>query len=160
MPEQIGFVRENLKDGFAVVVTDRKGACSGCHSDDGCRSCLSTGTKIESRVSNPINAQAGEVVRISLRNSDLFKGAALFYLLPVACVIAGALIGLNVNWASGLSVTSRPVLGGLIGLVVGIGTAMLVGRSRYARKHLSPSITSVISSGTGQPVNKPHSCCC
>ena len=76
MAQQIGLIRENQKDGYAVVITDRKGACSGCHTGgDGCRSCLS-GAKLESRVANPINAREGDVVKITLKSSELFKGAA------------------------------------------------------------------------------------
>lgn len=159
MAERIGLVRENLKDGFAVVVTDRKGACSGCHSGDGCRSCLSTGSKMESRVANPIHARAGDIVKINLKSSDLFKSAALFYLVPVAGLFAAALAGDGLAAWAGWQATTGSVLGGLAGLILGIGLVMLIGRSRYARQHLAPSITAVVTSPAGPAAMKPPPCC-
>lgn len=159
MAERIGLIRKNLKDGFAVVVTDRHGACTGCHTGgDSCRSCLSS-AKIESRVTNPIGARTGDIVKISIKSADLFKSAALFYLLPVVCLIAGALISLWANQSSPIYETTRSTLGGLTGLVVGIGLAVLCGRSRYARTHLSPSITAVVTPGMGQSATRQSSCC-
>jgi positive regulator of sigma E activity len=159
MAERIGLVRENLQNGFAVVVTDRKGACSGCHSGDGCRSCLSTGSKMESRVANPINAGAGDIVKISLNSSDLYKSAALFYLVPVACLFAAALAGEGLAVWAGWQTTTGSVLGGLAGLVLGIGLAVLIGRSHYARQHLAPSITAVVTSPTEPAAMNQPPCC-
>ncbi len=159
MVERMGLVRENLQDGFAVVVTDRKGACSGCQSGDGCRSCLSTGSKMESRVANPINACAGDIVKISLNSSDLFKSAALFYIVPVACLFAAALAGERLAAWAGWQTTMGSVLGGLAGLILGIGLAVLIGRSRYARHHLAPSITAVVPSPTEPAAMKQPPCC-
>ena len=62
MAEHIGIVIKKESDRYAQVVTDRKGACGGCQSTPhGCRSCLAS-AKMESRVANPLGAQAGDLV--------------------------------------------------------------------------------------------------
>ena len=95
MAERIGIVLKSEMNGWARVVTDRQGSCGGCHSGvAGCRTCLA-GSKIESRVTNPINARSGDVVKISLPSASIFKGAVLFYILPIAGLILGALGGLS-----------------------------------------------------------------
>lgn len=157
MAEKIGLIRENPADGLAVVLTDSSEACGGCRSGgDGCRSCLCA-AKIESRVTNPINAQAGDIVKISINAADLFKGAALFYLLPVVCLIAGSFISLWASDASKLYESTRSAFGGLTGLTLGIGLAMLFGRSCYALAHLAPWITAVVAPGMDQPATRPPS---
>ena len=51
MAEQIGIIVENEANGLARVLTDRRGACGGCHSGPSkCHGCLSTSGKLESHV--------------------------------------------------------------------------------------------------------------
>ena len=62
MAENIGIVIKAEADNHAQVVVDRKGACGGCQpTGGGCRSCLAS-AKIQSRVANPVNAKAGDLV--------------------------------------------------------------------------------------------------
>jgi sigma-E factor negative regulatory protein RseC len=159
MAEQIGIISENQAEGWAVVMTDRKGACGGCHTHgDGCRSCMS-GSKLESRVANPINAQAGDVVKINLKSTDLFKGAFILYFIPVACLMSAAYTGASLAGRVGWSANAGSVLGGLIGLVAGVGLVMLLDRSRYVRQHMTPTITQVITPVPGRTKSNTTSCC-
>lgn len=158
MAEQIGIIRETHCEGWAIVVTDRKGACGGCHPGGGCHSCFS-GAKLESRAANPINAQVGDVVKICLRTSELFKGAFILYLIPVACLIAAAILGARLSgWAS-VSESTGAVLAGVAGLVSGVGLVMLLDRTHYVRQHMIPTITAVITPAMGQRPAKQPSCC-
>ncbi|MBI5552490.1 MAG: SoxR reducing system RseC family protein [Desulfobacterales bacterium] len=158
MTEQIGIIRENHSEGWAIVVTDRKGACEGCHPGGGCHACLS-GAKLESRAANPIKAQAGDVVKISLPTSDLLKGAFILYLMPVAFLIVAALLGERFAGWAGLSETTGAVLTGVVGLASGVGLVMFLDRTRYVRQHMIPTITAVMTPALGQPATKQPSCC-
>jgi sigma-E factor negative regulatory protein RseC len=146
MAEQIGIVTEIDPGGWARVLTDRKGACGGCHSDQGggCRSCLA-GAKFESRVTNPLGAKPGDVVRVVLRSRDFFKGAAVLYLFPVAALLLGALTG---SWVLGL-VGLEPTAGAIFGALAGVGIAGLclvrLDRSRIAKSSLIPAVVEVLS---------------
>ena len=149
MAEQIGIVIQTEPGGWARVLSDRKGACGGCHGDHGggCRGCL-TSAKFESRVTNPVGAKAGDVVRISLRTEDLFKGAAVLYVLPVIALLIGAFAG---AWIAGHIGWSASV-GGVFGAFAGISAAAVllirVNRSKWARQRLTPTVLGVVSSSS------------
>jgi sigma-E factor negative regulatory protein RseC len=143
MAEQMGVVLQNERDGQVRVLTERKGACGGCHSTPGgCAGCLSH-AKMESLVRNPVGAQVGDLVRISLPAASLFKGAALLYLLPVATLILGAVGGSWIAKASdGANLGS--IGGGLVGLVAGFLLVAALGRTRRLRNLMTPTITTVV----------------
>jgi len=158
MAEQIGIVIENEANGMARVVTDRKGACGGCHSGASkCRSCL-TSAKLESHVVNPINAGVGDVVKITISQANLFKGAAIMYLLPIATLILGAVGGVWLGGTSGWG-DSGSVLGGLAGLVFGFWAVTRLGRSRRLSRQMTPTISEIVTA-SGTPMQKLHPSCC
>jgi sigma-E factor negative regulatory protein RseC len=158
MAEQIGIVIENEANGMARVVTDRKGACGGCHSGASkCRSCL-TSAKLESHVVNPINAGVGDVVKITISQANLFKGAALMYLLPIATLILGAVGGVWLGGTSGWG-DSGSVLGGLAGLAFGFWAVTRLGRSRRLNRQMTPVISEIVTASDA-PMQKLHPSCC
>lgn len=162
MADQIGVVTEKQDGGWAIVVSDRKGACSGCHSGDGCHSCLSglSTTKMQSRAINPINAHVGDVVKIHLRSSDLFKGAFVLYLIPAICLMGGALTGAEVAASRGWGQTATTVLAAALGLIMGMGLVMMLDRSRYIRQRMRPTIVEVMAPAESAPGPlTPPSCC-
>jgi sigma-E factor negative regulatory protein RseC len=162
MAEQIGIVTEIDPGGWAHVLTDRKGACGGCHSNQGggCRSCLA-GAKFESRVTNPLGAKPGDVVRVSLRSKDFFKGAAMLYLFPVVALLVGALVGPWILGLVGVAPTAGAIFGALAGIVIAGLCLVRLDRSRIAKSSLIPAIIEVLSSGksTSSPVAGNHACC-
>jgi len=158
MAERIGIVQGIEANGMARVVTDRKNACGGCHSDSAeCRSCL-TSAKLESVVSNPIGAKAGDVVKLTISSATLFKGAVIMYLLPIATLILGAFLGLWWGGKSGWGDTGS-VLGGVIGLLAGFGAVTLMGRSRRLGRQMTPVISEVVTASHGAaPPHHAHCC--
>ena len=158
MAEQIGIVVANETNGLARVQTDRRGACGGCHSGPSkCRGCLSTSGKLESHVANPISAGIGDVVKIYIDQGDLFRGAALMYLLPVTTLIAGAAAGFLLMGDLG------SVSGGLAGLVLGFWTVTRLGRSRRLSRRMTPKITEILTHSDTpacKPANQVRPSCC
>lgn len=162
MAEQIGIVTGVDADGWACVLTDRKGGCGGCHSDHGggCQSC-SAGSKFESRVSNPVGAQPGDVVKISIRSQDLFKGAAILYLIPAVALLIGAMAG---GWLAG-RIGWQATSGNVLGAVVGISAAVLfligMDRSRRVKRRFTPAIVEILASGKHSSLiaSVHHACC-
>jgi sigma-E factor negative regulatory protein RseC len=161
MAEKMGIVVECTSAGWARVRADTRGVCNGCHeSGGGCRTCL-TSTSMESRAANPVGAQAGDVVKISLRSATLFKGAAVLYLVPVLALLLGGLAG---TWAASLLGWSE-VAGAIPGSGLGLGLAVVLiiffDRSRWARSNLVPVITEVLEhNGEAQPHPAAHGSCC
>ena len=99
-----------------------------------------------SRVANPINAGPGEIVRVELDSREVFKGAAILYLLPVLTILAGAFSGVGIETHIGLRTGAGSILFSLIGLLLGLLVVKFFDRSDWARRKLSPTITSVVSS--------------
>jgi sigma-E factor negative regulatory protein RseC len=158
MADQTGIVIRNENDGLARVLTDRRGACGGCHTGPGqCRSCL-TSARLESQVANPLGAAVGDVVKVSLPQANLFKGAAMTYLLPIAALILGAAFGLLLGSAWGWT-DAGPVMGGLGGLALGFWAVVRLGRGANLSRQMRPVITAVVR--TTDQTEKPHrtSCC-
>lgn len=146
MPMRIGLVHETVAGQMAQVITDRKGGCGGCQPSHGCRSCLAS-SKILSQVQNPISAQNGDLVEISMAQRALWCSAALFYLLPVLSMVIGAIVGneaIGGTWA-----TVGLALGGLTASFLLVWWIYRVPRIQLA---LVPRITKIIQAAS--PVDK------
>jgi sigma-E factor negative regulatory protein RseC len=161
MAEQIGIVTGIEPGGWAKVLTDRKGACGGCHSiGGGCHGCLA-GSKFESRVINAVGAQPGDLVKVSLSSKNFFKGAAMLYLFPIMALLAGAIAG---TWAAG-RIGWTETTGGVLGAIIGIGIAVVLlirlDRSQLTRRYLTPTVVEVLSTDKLSPQTPAakHACC-
>lgn len=144
MSTTIGIVLDNNGNGFAHIKTNRSGACGGCDSGSGhCHSCLAN-SQIISRVANPINAKPGETVRVELDSKEIFKGAAVLYLLPVLTLLVGAFVGSGIGGYIGLGDSTGSVIFSLVGLLLGLFLVKLFDRSNWAKRKLSPTIARVI----------------
>jgi sigma-E factor negative regulatory protein RseC len=145
-----GLVAKIEKDGFAQVIMDRKSACSGCDTGkaDKCRSCL-TGAKIKARVLNSKCAAQGDIVTVSISRAKIMKGAAVFYLLPVILLIAGALIGNSFENSFALGHNLSTMAGGFIGLAAGLYMVRKISEYMNSDQGLVPEITQILSSRSG-----------
>lgn len=160
MAEKIGVVIDSDLDGWARVLTDRSGGCGGCHAGtSGCRSCL-TGAKLESRAANAVGARSGDIVKLALPATTVFKGAALLYLLPVVSLIGGAFLG---HWLGNLFAwpgSAGAVGGSLAGLAAALWVVVRMGRSNHLVRQMTPVITTVLQrSGTTAVWPQPGTCC-
>ena len=147
MPERIGKILRISTDNTAEVITDRKGACSGCQDTHGCRSCLSdSGNKMVSTVLNHAGAGPGDVVVIHQKASALWTGAFLIYLLPIFGLIVGAAAGSSVTAGDGMDDSTWAVIFGFCGLALGFLITFFIARSPGGRERFMPRILQVIES--------------
>ena len=162
MAEQIGMVTRVDPGGWVSVLTDRKGACGGCHSGHGggCHSCLA-GAKFESRATNPVGARQGDIVKVSMPSGDFFKGAAMLYLLPVAALLVGALVGTWISGRFGWSATVGAISGAVAGIGLAVVFLILFDRSATVRSRLTPKVVEVLISAqsSSKPPISGHACC-
>ena len=100
-------------------------ACSGC----GCRASCAADEAHEQFVSVTLRqaAQAGERVRLQLPESALPLAALLGYLLPVVCLLGGAVL-----FSRLLATDAATVCGALLGLVAGLLLVRRIARSPLA----------------------------
>ena len=94
----IATVIETPEKGIAVIKVERQSACEGCHratEENGCSVCTLLGGKnaANARARNDLGATVGDRVAIESRTSRILSYAALVFLLPVACLLAGYFIG-------------------------------------------------------------------
>ena len=145
MSKQIGLVTKTSSNGLTEVLTERRSACSGCQTTQGCNTCLTT-AKIKAKVHNPIGAKPGDLVEIQMDNQAIWQGAMILYGFPLMGLIVGAIVGASVDVKWFASESTPSVLAGLAGLILGLALAVVLGNSRFVKQHLVPTITKVVSS--------------
>lgn len=82
---------------YAWVECERRSACSGCHQQSHC----GTGTVAKAfpmksqrlRVALTAEVTVGQQIRLGIPQASILRGAALVYVLPLFCLLMGALIG-------------------------------------------------------------------
>jgi len=106
----------------AVVESTQGGGCGNCDSENGCGSGklsqLFCSEPRRFRVRNAGNAQVGTLVQVTLPDGVLLRSALVVYMLPLALLLGGAIIG--AQWAHDAAGSDAyAALGGLIGLSSG-----------------------------------------
>ncbi len=147
MPKQLAMVTKIASKGLTEVLTERHSACGGCQTTHGCATCLSD-SKIKAKVNNPIHARPGDVVEIFMDNRAVWQGAAILYGFPLMGLIIGAVIGASFPGEWFANESTAAVLAGLAGLLAGLVLAIVMGNSRFAKTHLVPTITKVVTPAT------------
>jgi sigma-E factor negative regulatory protein RseC len=144
MSKQIALVTKITSKGLTEVLTERHSACGGCQTTHGCATCLSS-LKIKAKVNNPIGAGPGDIVEIFMKSRAVWQGALILYGFPLMGLIVGAVTGASFggNWFADESTAAA--LTGLAGLFAGFVLAIVTGNSRYAKTHLVPTITKVVT---------------
>jgi sigma-E factor negative regulatory protein RseC len=145
MAKQIALVTKILSKGMSEVLTERPSACGGCQPTYGCKTCLS-GSKIKAKVNNSVGARPGDVVEIHMANRAVWQGALILYGFPLMGLVLGAAAGAGVSGAeAAANQSTAAVLTGLGGLLAGLVLAIVTGNSRYAKTHLVPTITQIVT---------------
>lgn len=100
------------------VVAARNSACAQCASRSNCSQGLlsqwSSGKTVEIDVLNPaaLPVTPGQRVVVGLEEGSLVRASVLLYLLPLALLIAGALLGSALGLAEGWQVALATLLMG------------------------------------------------
>jgi sigma-E factor negative regulatory protein RseC len=142
-----GLVISIKEEGMAQVATERKSACGGCQATQNCQSCL-TNSKMVAEVLNDVGAKEGDLVDISLNSDVVLKGAAVLYLIPVAGLMGGALIGLGLKETLAISESAATIAFGFAGLCLGFLITAFISRWMSANNRLTPKISRIITRGT------------
>ena len=91
--EETGVVL-STKGNMARILVQKRGACEGCAAAGTCKPSEETA---ELEAFNPIDAKAGQTVRIALKPQLYLKTSLIVYGIPAAALIAGAIIGKNIG---------------------------------------------------------------
>lgn len=126
----------------AVVRVARQNGCGRCSEAGGCGTSLMGqlfGQECSTyRAPNVVGAQPGDAVEVSVPDRGPLTAALLVYVLPLAGLLGGALLGQILAGGDGAI-----ALGGLAGLVAGFGAGL--GWSRRARTQRLLSVALVVA---------------
>lgn len=127
----------------AYVETARASFCGTCSSKQSCGTASMNqliGRKTRAfRVSNPIGAAVGERVVVGLEESALLTGSLLGYVLPLASLLVGALLGSQFAPA-GAATDLYSVSGAIIGLILGFAALKWVTARAGGQRQFQPVI--------------------
>ena len=144
MANRKGMVINTDNDGWAEVMVQNDSGCSSCESGCGC----SVGTqrpKVATRVLNRAGAKKGDVVDIRLDTGQMFKSIATLYLIPIAGLMAGAVVGADLDSLHTNALISMSIFLGLAGLGLGFLVSILISRRMSLNNQFSPVITRIIN---------------
>ncbi len=105
---------------YVWIQTMRQGACNTCQARAGCGQKilgkLSEGRASQVRVRNTLDLTVGDFVRIGIAERALLNASLMVYLLPIICMLVGAIFA-QVFFKEADSVSA---LAGVAGLSIGL----------------------------------------
>jgi len=132
MIEEQARVMETGK-GYAWVEIQRRSACGSCQVNENCGTAALakfwSGRQVRTRALSELPLQPGDEVIVGLADGVLLRGALLAYLLPLALLLAGALLGEAAFAGAGEELV---ILSGALGL--GLGFLAVRAMSRRFRE--------------------------
>ena len=121
MMDHFGQVMEVEEDHKALVKIRRNDACSKCGKCGGFIGDMNSRGEMMVEAVNPINAKAGQFVRLETKSGNVLLAAVLLYFVPLVGLLAGLFIGRY--WA----INAMPSLNAdLVGLALGLIIMILV----------------------------------
>ena len=153
MENERGVVALINRDGSAQVMIKRSDSCGDCGHSHCCTS-VGASSKMEINAANEIGAGVGDLVSVRLGSSAVSASAFLLYLLPVIGLLAGAVVGAEINEKLPLGETGSAILLGMIGLGFGFFLIALISSNKSVQKWLTPVISRIIERNT-EPFESP-----
>ena len=127
-----------IDDGKVTVSLAGGAECSSCSSRNSCFSFTgSRMRRIEATLDNTVNASVGDLVEVELRPLATMTIIAVTFLLPVAALLIGYVIGAPAGAVEGAA-------GAGIGLAIGITAALLICRKLTSRRGFDLEITRIV----------------
>lgn len=132
--------------GTILVEVEACPSCEGCAAGSSCA--LAVGANVRRiRMENTRDARVGDTVSFVITGKSVVAGSLLFYLLPVAMLVAGVLAGDAVRSATGLDRDLSSILGGVAGLIMSFPVIALISRAINRKKGFSPRLVEVTGRG-------------
>lgn len=133
--------------GYAWVEIQRHSGCGNCVSSAGCGTATlakAWGARtLRTRALSELPLQPGDAVMVGLADGILLRGALLAYLLPLALLLVGALLGQTAFAGAG----EEPViLSGAMGLGLGFLAVRVMSRRFRDDQRFQPVVLRVCAS--------------
>ena len=142
MTDEIGIVTE-VEGVTAKVVVQKRGTCDGCAAEG---TCESTEAGMEIEALNPVNAKAGQTVRVSVKPQAYLKESILVYGMPLVFFIAGSIAGkiIGQEYLPGINSDLAAAAAGFAALALSILIVKLWSRKAESRAEYRPFIEEIV----------------
>lgn len=127
---------------MAKVMITRHSSCESCGACG-----IGAKPEIDFMLKNDIGAKVGDRVVIEMRSTALFKAAFLVYMIPLAALITGFLLGQRVGAFRGMAPSQAELIGigsGFLFLVLVFICLRLLDERRFFGSDLQPQLVAVV----------------
>jgi len=135
----------------AQVLTQRRSSCGGCNVSGACGTSLLDRLlgrrEVRLDALNRTDAKLGDEVVVGVPEEGVLIGSFVAYILPLAGLILGAIVGQTAADSLGVTQQLLSILGGLGGLVVGLGWVRRFGRSSRSDPRFQPVVIRQLRRG-------------
>lgn len=139
--DQIGFVRKIKGEDMELEVRRISGCGGGCSS---CSSTCETPPHIVT-VPNRLNAKVGDFVEIKGHTRNILKFTAIVYMVPLAFLILGIILGNNIFKGRGYAnYEVLSFLTGMVSLLVSLLVVKLADNRIAHKKESTLSVTKIL----------------
>lgn len=124
-----------LENQRAVVRVEGTDSCQACS----CKGfCIMAGDgSVRILADNPLQAQEGDVVTVTLGEGRKIVGTAIVFLTPILGMFIGLFIGLSHSEPTG------GVVGAIVGIASGLAVLWIIDKMFAARSTFRPRVTSI-----------------
>ena len=158
MAQTIGRVVGTPDDEWALVVAEKGHGCASCGSVTHCHGGRAAPVR-ETSALNPIGAEVGDRVLLTVESGTLLTRLALLYLLPVAMMLVGAFWGAAVSGGGDIASNGQSVGYGLAGFILGFGLSVAISNLWFKARPVVPIISRVINNHVQSSAFRPASGC-
>ncbi|MBI5049823.1 MAG: SoxR reducing system RseC family protein [Nitrospirae bacterium] len=144
MIEETGTVTKT--DGLtATVLVQRKSECEACTA---ARICEPSQGGMEIEALNPVNAKAGQRVKIAMKPQAYLKGSIIVYGIPLTAFIAGVILGKNIGEThfKEFSSDTTAAIFGFISLIITFIIIKIWSKKAEKRLDYKPVIEKIVNS--------------
>jgi len=135
----------HTKDKLARVETTQSRSCKSCTSKGSCH-VAADGKRVEVLAINLAGARIGDRILMQVETASLLKACFLLYILPVGCMLIGAILG---HWAAVSVGRDTSIISGLSGfsaLILSFMAIRLKANRMGQRDTYKPKIMKVLKS--------------
>ena len=136
-------VIQSLENGWAYVLTRRKGSCGGCSHRAHCQ-IVPGMDRARVKAKNAAGARVGDRVEFKLSSKTRLKGLFVMYMFPVLGLLVGAFSADSLSELMGLNRNLGLFMFTILGFVLAILLARLISRRMETRQELTPVVSRIL----------------
>ena len=135
---------QKIEEDWAWVETRRTGSCENCGQKKHCLISGDGNDRMLVKAENVAQARTGDEVEIYLNTKTKLKGLFMIYIFPVLGLLIGAIIGNGITGLVGLQGDLGTVLAAFCGMALAFLLARFLGFRMKENNELTPIVSRII----------------